>query len=121
MPLSEVAGRDGTAAPAHMVSDVPKGKTGVIFGSTVTVKVTGVAQIPAEGVKVYVPEEALLTVAGLQVPVTPFVEVLGNEGTVPPAHNDRDVPKLNTGMVFGFTVILNVAEVAHCPAAGVNV
>jgi hypothetical protein len=33
----------------------------------------------------------------------------------------NEVPKLNVGVMFGFTVTVNVAVVAHCPAVGVNV
>jgi hypothetical protein len=32
-----------------------------------------------------------------------------------------DVPNENTGVTFGFTVTVYVVEVAHAPAAGVNV
>jgi hypothetical protein len=28
---------------------------------------------------------------------------------------------VNVGVTFGFTVMVNVAVVAHCPVAGVNV
>ena len=42
----------GTPAPAQMVNEVPKLNDGVIFGLTVTLKVNGVAQIPAVGVNV---------------------------------------------------------------------
>jgi hypothetical protein len=34
---------------------------------------------------------------------------------------DIDVPKLNVGATFGFTVIVNVAGTAHKPGDGVNV
>ena len=51
----------------------------------------------------------------------PFVEVVGNDGTAPPVQMDKDVPKLNVGVIFGFTVTVNVAVVAHTPDAGVNV
>ena len=50
-----------------------------------------------------------------------FVDVVGNVGTDPPAQIFKLVPKLNVGVMFGFTVIENVAIVAHCPAVGVNV
>src|SRR5436189_6292421 len=33
----------------------------------------------------------------------------------------RVEPKLNVGVMLGLTVTVNVAVVAHCPAAGVNV
>lgn len=59
--------------------------------------------------------------AGLQVPAIPFDEVLGNAGTVPPSQMVNVVPKLNVGVIFGFTVTVKVAVVAHCPASGVNV
>jgi hypothetical protein len=55
------------------------------------------------------------------VPVIPFVDVLGNVGTVLPAQTVSDVPKLNAGVTIGFTVTVNVAVVAHRPAVGVNV
>jgi hypothetical protein len=51
----------------------------------------------------------------------PFVDVVGNVGTVPPAHIVNVVPKLKVGITFGLTVTVNVAVVAHCPAVGVNV
>lgn len=63
----------------------------------------------------------MLAIAGFQVPVTPFVEVVGNDGTVPFAQIARLVPKLKTGVIIGFTVTLNVVGVAHKPAVGVNV
>jgi hypothetical protein len=47
-------------------------------------------------------------------------EVVGKTGTAPPAHIVSEVPKLNVGVMFGFTVTVNVAVVAHCPAVGVN-
>jgi len=51
----------------------------------------------------------------------PLVDVFGNVGTVPPAHIVNVVPKLNAGVMFGATVTVKVAVVAHCPAVGVNV
>lgn len=59
--------------------------------------------------------------AGLQVPVYPFVDVVGNDGTALPAHIVNVVPKLNVGMMLGFTVTSNVVGNAHWPGAGVNV
>ena len=63
----------------------------------------------------------LLTVAGLQVPVMPWVEVPGKAGTVPPEQIDKLVPKLKDGVILGATVTVNVVVVAHFPAVGVNV
>lgn len=50
----------------------------------------------------------------------PLLELAGRVGIPLPAHTDKDVPKLNVGVILGLTVTLNVAAVAHCPADGVN-
>ena len=63
----------------------------------------------------------MLTTVGFHVPFIPFKDVFGKVGTVPPAQIVSDVPKLNVGVMFGLTVTLNVAGVAHSPAVGVNV
>jgi hypothetical protein len=55
------------------------------------------------------------------VPLTPFVEVVGNAGAVLPVQIVNAVPKSKAGIVLGVTVTVNEAGVAHCPAAGVNV
>ena len=55
------------------------------------------------------------------MPVIPLVDVAGNTGTVPPVHIVRDVPKLNTGIMFVVTFTLNVVGDAHSPAVGVKV
>jgi hypothetical protein len=121
IPLLDAPGNVGTVPPAQMVSDVPKVKVGVMLDATVTVNVVGNAHCPADGVNVYVPEAWLLTVAGLHVPVIPFADVAGNVGAAPPIQIVCAVPKLNVGVIFGLTVTLNVAVVAHNPASGVNV
>jgi hypothetical protein len=51
----------------------------------------------------------------------PFVDVVGNTGTASPEHMVSVVPILKVAVRFGFTVTVNVAAVAHWPAAGVNV
>jgi hypothetical protein len=43
IPLFDVVGRAGTAAPAQMVSEFPKLNVGGIFGFTVTVKLVETA------------------------------------------------------------------------------
>ncbi len=67
------------------------------------------------------PEACALTVAGVQVPVMPLVEVVGKVGTAAPAHIVNEVPKLKRGTTLGFTVIVKVVGTAHKPAVGVNV
>jgi hypothetical protein len=119
--LSDVVGNVGTPAPEHMVMEFPKLNVGIVFGVIVTLKLADVAHWPAFGVKVYTPEFWLSTVAGLHVPVMPFEELVGNEGTLAPAQTVREVPKLNVGVILGLTVTVKLAEVAHWPAFGVNV
>lgn len=121
MPFVDVVGKAGTLAPAHIVTLVPKVNVGVMFGLTVTLNVVVVAHCPASGVKRYEPEFWLSTTDGFHEPVIPFVEVVGNAGTVPPAHIVRVVPKLNAGGMLGLTVTVNVVVVAHNPVEGVNV
>ena len=61
---------------------------------------------------------AVLLSAGDQVPVIPLVDVVGNV-TVSP--EQIGAIALNVGVVFGLTVMVNVAVVAHSDAAGVKV
>jgi hypothetical protein len=49
----------------------------------------------------------------------PLFEVVGNADTVSP--EQIGLTAVNVGVRFGFTVIVKVAVVAHCPAEGVNV
>ena len=119
--LSDVVGNAGTVPPLQTERVVPKPKFGAMFGFTVTVNVVVVAHSPAFGVKVYVPLAVLLTVAGLQVPLMPFVDRVGKTGAVLFAQILAVAPKLNVGVRIGLTVTVNVWVVAHTPAVGVNV
>ena len=65
------------------------------------------------------PVAALLTIAGNQVPVIPFAEVLGSNGAVAPLQIGGNAEKV--GVLLGVTVCVSVAVSAHCPADGVNV
>ena len=78
----EVAGSAG--AVAFWQSGPIAVKVGVV-GAVITISIVVVdAPCPAVGVKVYVvvPMVAVLTVAGLQVPLKLLVEVVGNAGGV---------------------------------------
>jgi hypothetical protein len=66
-----------------------------------------------------VPEIVLLTIAGFQVPVIPFVEVVGKTGAAAPLHIGAIVA--NVGVTIGFTVTVIVGDVAHWPVAGTKV
>ena len=57
--------------------------------------------------------------AGDHVPVIPLLEVVGRADRVVP--EQIGATAVNVGVMFGLTVIVNVAVVAHCPAVGVNV
>ena len=111
----DVVGKTGTLPLVHIVSEEPKLNVGVTFWLTVTVKVALDRHCPGcgSGVNVYTAEAWLLTVAGLQVPVTPLLDVAGSAGTIPPAQITNEVPKLNTGTVLGVTVTSNGTEFAH--------
>ena len=56
IPFVEVVGKVGTLPPAQIDPLLPKANVGLTFGVTVTVNVVVVAQRPAFGVNVYVPE-----------------------------------------------------------------
>jgi len=49
--------------------------------------------------------------AGAQVPVMPLVDVVGNGANTAP--EQIGVTALNVGVIFGFTVMVNVVVVAH--------
>jgi len=57
--------------------------------------------------------------AGAQLPVMPLLEVVGNTDKVAP--EQMGATAVNVGVMFGLTVIVSVAVVAHCPAVGVKV
>ena len=62
---------------------------------------------------------AVLSSAGAHDPVIPLLDVVGNGDKVDP--EQMGATALNVGVIFGLTVIVNVAVVAHCPAVGVKV
>jgi hypothetical protein len=57
--------------------------------------------------------------AGAQLPVKPLLDVVGNGDKVAP--EQIGATAVNVGVMFGLTVIVKVAVVAHCPAVGVKV
>ena len=121
MPLSEVAGKTGAGSPAHIDKVVPKLKTGVMIGFTVTVKVTGGAHWPGSGVKEYTPLLVLLTTAGLHMPVMPLVEVGGKAGTASPSQMEALAPNGKTGGIVGSTTTVNEVPVTHPVVVGVKI
>ena len=65
------------------------------------------------------PDVVLLTIAGLQVPIMPLVEVVGNVGAVVPAQKAGIAA--NVGVTWLVMVISMVAVVPHWLASGVKV
>jgi hypothetical protein len=61
----------------------------------------------------------VLSKAGAQEPVIPLLEVVGSGANVTP--EQMGATAVNVGVTFGFTVIVSVVVVAHCPAVGVKV
>ena len=57
--------------------------------------------------------------AGDHVPVILLSEVVGNAANAPP--EQIAATGLKVGVAVGFTVMVNVVVVAHCPAVGVKV
>jgi hypothetical protein len=116
MPLLDVVGNAVRVAPAQIGATALK--VGVTFGLMVIVNVAVVAHCPAVGVKVYV-VVAVLSKAGDQIPAIPLLDVVGSADKVVPAQIGATA--VNVGVIFGLTVIVNVAVVAHSPAVGVKV
>ena len=57
--------------------------------------------------------------AGDHVPFIPLLEVVGKAAKVAP--EQIGFTAVNVGAIFGFTVIVKLVVVAHCPDVGVNV
>ena len=116
--LLEVVGKTGAVSPLQIAEVIEK--AGVTFELTVIVFVTGEAHAPPPaGVKTYVPVLTLLTVDGVQVPVTALSEVVGKTGTVDPLQIETG--NVNVGVVvFELTTTVIDAVEAHEPTVGVN-
>lgn len=61
----------------------------------------------------------MLSKAGAQDPEIPLSEVVGKGANSPP--EQIGATGLKVGLIFGFTVRVRVANVAHSPAVGVKV
>ena len=108
IPLFEVVDNAVKLAPEQTAAICVN--VGVVYGSTVIVMVAVVAHNPEVGVKVYV-VVAVLSKAGDQVPVIPLFEVVGNADKLAPEQIAATC--VNVGVVFGVTVIVIFAIVAH--------
>jgi len=97
------------------------GKVGVTVPTIVIFKETGVAQLPAVGVNVYVeiPGTVVLILAGLHVPVVPSFDVKGNVGATAFWQYEFAIVG-NVGETTLTIVIFKEAGVAQLPAVGVN-
>jgi hypothetical protein len=62
---------------------------------------------------------AVLFKAGAHVPVIPLVDVEGSGAKVAP--EQMAAMGMKVGVIFGFTVIVNVVMVAQSPVVGVKV
>ena len=109
MPFVEEVGSTGAAVPLHIEAIALK--VGVVEGLTVTVSIVPAAHWPAFGVNVYVAVTVLLTIAGLQLPIMPLVEVFGSMGAAVPLQIGAIA--LKAGVMSGLTVTVSVVLVAH--------
>jgi len=111
MPLLEVVGNGFNVPPEQIGATAVK--VGVMFGFIVMVSVVVVAHCPAAGVKVYVvvPAVAVLTLAGLHVPVMPLVDVACKVAAE--LFWQRGPIALKVGVISGLMVMEKVAVVAH--------
>ena len=106
--MFEVVGNAANVVPEQIAATCVN--VGVTYGFTVIVMVAVVAHNPAIGVKVYV-VVAVLLIAGDHIPVIPLFEVVGNADKVAPEQIELNCVKI--GVVFGVTVIIIEAVVAH--------
>jgi hypothetical protein len=117
MALFELFGREGAVEFWH--SGPIWVNVGTIKGGITTiVKVVVEAHCPAVGVKVYRVVNVLFR-AGDQVPEMPLIDVVGSAERAAPEQMGATAE--NVGVIFGLTVIVNVAVLAHCPADGAKV
>ena len=65
------------------------------------------------------PDAVLLTVAGFQLPVIPFVDVVGSVGEIDPVQIGFTAAKV--GVMLELTITSKVVVAAHCPVTGVNI
>ena len=110
MLLMDVVGKFGTVESEQMGAIALK--VGVTLGVTVTEILTALAHAPEFGVKVYVPEAVLLTVAGFQLPLMLLVDVVGKFGAAEP--EQMGAMTLKVGVTLGVTVteeVLTMFEV----------
>ncbi len=108
IPLFDVVGNSDKVPPVQIAGTWVK--LGCVFGFTKMVIVPSEAHCPPLGVKVYVVVIVLFK-AGVQVPVTPLFDDVGNGNKVPPAQIPATCVKL--GMVIGFTTMVILVVVPH--------
>lgn len=108
IPLTEVVGKVTVEFSQIETTGLNEGMT----GCPIEIKsVRETAHCPGFGVKVYT-VEAVLLIAGDQVPVIPLVDVVASGAKGVPVQTGAMA--LNDGMVLAvLTVIVNVAVVAH--------
>jgi hypothetical protein len=104
-----------------MVVLLPKGKSGSIFGFTVTVSIVPATHPADVGVNTYVSDRVVSIVAGVHIPVMPLIDVSGNSGTVPFRQIVSDVPNGKVAVSFGITTVVSVVGIPQVPVAGVKV
>jgi hypothetical protein len=118
IPLIDVVGKAPGAAPTQYGPNAVN--VGVVVAFIVTLIVVVIAH-PEDGVKVYVvvPAPEVLIVAGLHVPVIPFIDVVGKAPDAAPTQYGPRVVKV--GVIPALTTTVIVVVDAHWLQFGVNV
>ncbi|WP_422108102.1 hypothetical protein [Winogradskyella sp.] len=118
IPLLEVVGKGAKVSPSQI--GFTASNTGITLGLTIISSVVSNAQFcPASGVKVYM-VVAVLSSAGLQLPVIPLFEVVGSGTKFSPSQ--IGLTASNIGVTLGLTIMSSVvSETQPCPASGVKV
>ena len=116
MPFLEVVGRAAIVAPEQYGRNSSECWCYIgVNGDSYCGSCSTQSGCRSEGIKVVV----VLFIAGLHVPVMPFLDVVGRAEIVAPEQYGPTAA--NVGVTLGLTVIVIVAVVAHSPAVGVNV
>jgi hypothetical protein len=111
IPLTDVEGRAGGIEPRHR--GPIDSNTGVIEDETSIISLMVEAHCPSDGLNSYVvvPTDDVLMIAGIHVPMMPFVDVKGRSGGAEPWQSGPIGLKIGVNELVIVTLIL--VSIAH--------